>query len=707
MVEDREDGRHEAARYARSLIEMSVNPLVITDPQGKIRDANQATAEATGIPRDQLIGRDFADCFDEPEKARAAYRKVLEEGLLSDYPLVLRHVSGALTEVAYNATVYRNERGQLEAVFVAARDDSEAPQARLQVARLATIAAFLPEATYVRDLDGTITSWNAAAETLYGYTAQEMIGRKAALLLPPDRVTEMQELLRRGLPDRSLGFETQRRRKDGSLLEVSLATAVVRDAAGDIEAITVITHDIGERVRAARALRESEEKFCAAFHASPDIMAITRLSDGMCLDVNESFTRLLGYARDEAVGRTTADLSIWANPADRATFVASLEGTGRVSDFETTLRRKDGTLLIGVDSARAMELQGETFVLSVIHDVSELKRAEEAIRQSSGQLRALIDTSPDLVWLKDPEGVYLFCNRRVESYIGAAEKNIVGKTDYDFQDRELADFYRKGDRAALAAAGPLVSEEEYVFAADGHRELLETIKTPVHTEDGRLIGILGVSRDITERKKAEEEVRRHVEQLQRIVEGGVLAMSHVVESRDPYTAGHERRVAELATAIGTELGMTNGELTTLRLASTIHDVGKIAVPAEILAKPGRLSEIEFELIKAHPTTGFEILADIDFGSAVAEIVRQHHERLDGSGYPRALRGEDILREARILAVADVVEAMSSHRPYRAALGMEAAAGRGQRARRGQVRRRGRHGLCAPHRGTGFPVHAVR
>jgi HD-GYP domain-containing protein (c-di-GMP phosphodiesterase class II) len=120
--------------------------------------------------------------------------------------------------------------------------------------------------------------------------------------------------------------------------------------------------------------------------------------------------------------------------------------------------------------------------------------------------------------------------------------------------------------------------------------------------------------------------------------------------------------------------MAGAELDALRLAGTIHDIGKIAVPAEILSKPGRLSDLEFGIVQAHPTTGFDILADVDFGSPVAEMVLQHHERLDGSGYPRGLKGDDILPEARILAVADVVEAMSSHRPYRAALGMEAALG---------------------------------
>jgi len=237
------------------------------------------------------------------------------------------------------------------------------------------------------------------------------------------------------------------------------------------------------------------------------------------------------------------------------------------------------------------------------------------MRRSEAQLRTLIDTLPDLVWLKDPDGVYLSCNPRFESFFGASEQEIVGKTDYDFTHAVQAHSFLLHDQAAMTTTTATVNEEKIVFADDGHAEVLETIKTPVHDSDGRLIGVLGVGRDITERKQAAEEVRLHAEQLQRTVEGAVLAMSHMVESRDPYTAGHERRVAELATAIGVEMGMKGTQLDALRLAGTIHDVGKIAVPAEILSKPGRLSEIEFELIKAHPTTGFEILADVDFGPA--------------------------------------------------------------------------------------------
>jgi HD-GYP domain-containing protein (c-di-GMP phosphodiesterase class II) len=172
---------------------------------------------------------------------------------------------------------------------------------------------------------------------------------------------------------------------------------------------------------------------------------------------------------------------------------------------------------------------------------------------------------------------------------------------------------------------------------------------------------------------SEHRARRLAEgRLKEALTATVAAMGALVEMRDPYTAGHERRTAELVVAIGRQLGLDEDDVETLDLTARMHDIGQIAVPAEILTRPGRLSDNEFTLIKAHPQVAYDILAAIDFGRPVAEVILQHHERLDGSGYPRGLRGEEILLESRVLAVADVVEAMSSHRPYRAALGVEAA-----------------------------------
>jgi putative nucleotidyltransferase with HDIG domain len=167
-------------------------------------------------------------------------------------------------------------------------------------------------------------------------------------------------------------------------------------------------------------------------------------------------------------------------------------------------------------------------------------------------------------------------------------------------------------------------------------------------------------------------VEERTASLRRAMDGIIRAMGLTVESRDPYTSGHQRRVAMLSAAIAEEMGLSQHQVEGIRLAGMIHDLGKITVPAMLLSKPARLTDIEFALVKAHPQVGYDILKEIEFPWPIAEIIYQHHEKTDGSGYPRGLSGEDILLEARIICVADVVEAMASHRPYRPAIGLDKA-----------------------------------
>ena len=190
--------------------------------------------------------------------------------------------------------------------------------------------------------------------------------------------------------------------------------------------------------------------------------------------------------------------------------------------------------------------------------------------------------------------------------------------------------------------------------------------------DGSVGGLIGAILDITERKRAEEEFQRILESLRKAFGAIIQVMVSAVEIRDPYTAGHQIRSADLARAIATEMGLAQEKIDGIRMASSIHDIGKLSIPAEILSKPTRLTELEFSLIKEHSRSGYEMLKDVESPWPLAEIVYQHHERMDGSGYPRNLKGDDILMEARIMAVVDVVESMASHRPYRPALGIEAA-----------------------------------
>ena len=178
--------------------------------------------------------------------------------------------------------------------------------------------------------------------------------------------------------------------------------------------------------------------------------------------------------------------------------------------------------------------------------------------------------------------------------------------------------------------------------------------------------------EIIERKKFENELQNTLKELHKSLRGTIQAMALTVERRDPYTAGHQRRVTDLARTLAKEMGFPRDKIQAIRMAGVLHDIGKLAIPSEILSKPYGLTETEFDLIKNHSKLGYDILKPIKFPWLIAKIVLQHHERMDGSGYPQGLSGEDILPEARILGLADVVEAMASHRPYRPALGINKA-----------------------------------
>lgn len=214
--------------------------------------------------------------------------------------------------------------------------------------------------------------------------------------------------------------------------------------------------------------------------------------------------------------------------------------------------------------------------------------------------------------------------------------------------------------------------DSVLISKNGNKYYIEYNASSMSDIEGGVFGGVLVFRDISDRKKAQDEIHLTLSRLRKAMGGTIEAMAMTVETRDPYTAGHQRRVTDLARAIADKMDVSREQKDGIRMAGVIHDLGKISVPAEILSKPGKLSEMEFSLIKIHPQVGYDILKNIDFPWPVADIVYQHHERMDGSGYPNHLTGPEILIESRIIAVADVVEAMASHRPYRASLGLERA-----------------------------------
>jgi putative nucleotidyltransferase with HDIG domain/PAS domain S-box-containing protein len=287
---------------------------------------------------------------------------------------------------------------------------------------------------------------------------------------------------------------------------------------------------------------------------------------------------------------------------------------------------------------------------------------ETAGPEDSSTFRTAFDIVEEAIHAVDRNLVIIQANRsllQLNTSLGFSTE-VIGrplKTVYPFLQKEVIDQYRR----VFSTGSELLTTETNTF--DGRSVVTRTRKIPVKM-DGRVERVITIIRDSTDEQRFVEAMRFGTERLKNLLDATVSGLAALAEHRDPYTAGHQMRVTRLACAVAAEMGMERERIESIRVAATLHDIGKIHVPAEILNKPGRLSDLEMKLIRTHPEVAHEILRGIPFESPVAEIVLQHHEKMDGSGYPRGLGGGDLLVEARILTVADVVEAMAHNRPYR-------------------------------------------
>ncbi|GFK95009.1 Cyclic di-GMP phosphodiesterase response regulator RpfG [Fundidesulfovibrio magnetotacticus] len=286
--------------------------------------------------------------------------------------------------------------------------------------------------------------------------------------------------------------------------------------------------------------------------------------------------------------------------------------------------------------------------------------AERTMRLSERWLATTLRNLGEAVVTAGSDGLIRFLNPVAERSLGLVQDAA--------RELSLQDAFWKRTRP-MDDAGP---DKHLLRAADGGEIPVEIHLSPIIDDWGKDMGSVLVFRDISEQVRNERELRDSLDRLRVTLEATVGALAVTAEKRDPYTAGHQQRVAALACAMAHSLGLDEERSEGLRVAGLLHDIGKIYIPAEILAKPSRLNSIEMGLIKTHSEVGFDILKDVPFPWPVARMVLEHHERIDGTGYPGGLSDGQILEESKILSVADVVEAMSSHRPYRAALGLERA-----------------------------------
>jgi PAS domain S-box-containing protein/putative nucleotidyltransferase with HDIG domain len=430
-------------------------------------------------------------------------------------------------------------------------------------------------------------------------------------------------------------------------------------------------HRVEVRERSMAAIERSERHFHSLFENMLEGYAHCRMlyrdgvpEDFVFLETNPAFERLSGL--DDVVGKraTEAIPGVRESNPDLFEIYGRVARSGQPERFEMYVDMLERWFAITVYCP-----ESEHFV-AIFDNVTARKQSEQVLAESEQRFRSLVEQSLAGIYIIQ-DGKFAYVNPRFAEIFGyASPRELVGVEPVALvaeHDRELV---AENMRRRLEGEVQNVSYSFTAVCKDG-----SLIEVGVHGARATHLGrpaVIGLLQDVSEKKRAEEQIQGYIVQLEESFLHTIEVATTLVEMRDPYTAGHEKRVAQIAVAIGTELGLDAKRIEGLRVGGYIHDIGKIIVPAEILSKPGNISPVEYLMIKAHPQAGYDILKNVDFPWPVADIAYQHHERMDGSGYPRGLKGEEILLEARIVAVADVVEAMSSHRPYRPGIALNQA-----------------------------------
>jgi PAS domain S-box-containing protein len=518
--------------------------------------------------------------------------------------------------------------------------------------------------------DGRFTDVNESFCRVTGFSRKETIGRTVAELGlysdPGDRRRLVDQLNRQG---RVTGLEIKGRMKSGDLKYYLVSAEIIELLDGKY--ILSLMHDNTESRRTAEVLRESEKKHRDFADQLPQIVCEID-SVGRIVFANQDAFKAFGYSPQDL----ESGLTVWQmiEPKDlgmaKQNMWEALNGVDP-GGVEYSAVRRDGRIFPLLTYSRPIIDAGHATGLRLIAvDMTERKTVENQLRQSEERLSKVFRTIPDSVTVSSvSDGRLMEVNDGFLRITGYSREEVVGRTIVDLnlwknpldRDRLVELLQEKGRVVDLEADFRVKSGAVINCLISAEMINLQQEKC-----------LLAVIKDITERKRAQEFLKESYDKVRTALQSSVDIAAKMVDMKDPYTAGHQRRVAKLAMAVAREMKMEEDTVTYLGLAAKVHDIGKINVPAEILNKTGRLTNIEFQLMMTHSQAGHDILNGVDFPWPLAKIVLQHHERMDGSGYPKGLRGEEIMLEARIIAVADTVEAMSGHRPYRPSLGVKEA-----------------------------------
>jgi len=677
---------------SRLLLDNTSESIAVVQ-DGMIKTVNPSLLKLTGYSERELTSKPFIEFIHPDDRQMVAelhFERMRGEEVPSAYSFRIVDKQGGARWVEMNALTAILEGMPAAVCFLSDVTEHRIVEDRLGQSEEKYRHLFENTQDGVEVIDaetGRVVLANQAAANMFGFDSpEEMVGIDPLEYIPPEDREQVAGMMLEYMFVKDLHklIELRVQTKDGRLIWVS-GIGVKTQYQGRLAGL-VSMRDITEQKETVEALRQSERHHRLLADNVSDVIWVTDLNLKPNY-VSPSVTRLTGYTVKEATSLTLVDL---LSPASlemaQAAFsrALDLERSDRPSGpppLEVELVRKDGST-IWVESTLSFihDVDGlPVEVMGVLRDISERRNANAIIRDSEKRYRLLAENISDVIWVTDMNLKPTYFSPSVTRLTGYSVEEVMAGT----VETSLTPESAQAAADAFARVLTLAEREPGRAPAGGTMELelrckdgstvwVDTTVSFLRDSAGRPVEIVGVMRDISQRRRVEERLRESLSRMEKTTEGTIRVMASIVETKDSYTAGHQRRVSQLAYAIAQEMGLPSDRSHAVRTAGLLHDLGKISVPADILSKPGGLTDIEFALIKIHPQAAYEILKNIEFFGEIAEIVLQHHERMNGSGYPFGLRGEQIVPEARILAISDVVEAMSSHRPYRPALGLDKA-----------------------------------
>ncbi|MCK9390035.1 MAG: PAS domain S-box protein [Syntrophales bacterium] len=677
--------------FSQLLLDTSPAFIVAIGFDGKTLMMNQSLLDALEYTTEEIKGVDYLTTF-VPEEDRMklveVFQKIVRErkANINENRIISR--SGRTYLVEWHGRPVIQKGGDIDIFVGVGIDITERKQAENALLRtntlLDSIIENIPDMIFLKDAkDLRFVRFNRAGEELLGYSREDLLGMNDYDLFPKDQAdffTEKDRAVLSGKDVLDIPEEPLQTRNKGERT-IHTKKVPILNAKGESEYLLGISEDITNRKRAEEALLSSEQRLSDIIEFLPDATLVID-NEGKVIAWNRAMEIMTGVKATDMLGKGDYEYALPFYGERRPILIDMALHQEPAKDKSHTHLQRVGDLLFGEAYAPGL-IGGKTHLsatasllrnaggevvaaIECIRDDTERRRTQENLQQAEERYRSIFENAQEGIYRSTPTGRIILANQAMANMFGykTPEELMTDVADVARQFYVNSEEHTKL-REIIEEQGSVINHETQLHRKDGSVFWVSITMQAVRDEKGQILYYEGIGEDITGRKEMAERMRKSLGAT-------VQAIAVIVEIRDPYTAGHQRKVADLARAMATEMKLPADQIDGIRMASAIHDLGKISVPAEILSNPKKLTALEFSLIKTHAQSGYDILKGIEFPWPVARMIREHHERMDGTGYPQGLIGEEILLEARILAIADVVESMASHRPYRPALGLNTA-----------------------------------